>query len=76
MKIYVQAKPAAKQDKVKEVEKNEFVVSVTEPPIQGRANQAIIKLLAKHFEVSKSQVNLVLGFSSRQKIFEISMLHK
>lgn len=71
MKVNVKAKPNAREEKVKEVEPGVFEVSVKEPPLQGRANAAIAKALAEHFGVSKSQVVLASGFSSKQKVFEI-----
>jgi uncharacterized protein len=46
-------------------------VFVREPPIEGRANEAVIKCLAKHFRVSKSQVELVQGAKSKVKLFRI-----
>jgi len=51
---------------------NWLTVSVKEPPTQGQANIAIMKALAKFFGVSSFQVRLVSGFSSKQKVFEIS----
>lgn len=71
MKISVKAKPGAKEEKIEAVGENSFEVSVKEPPIQGRANIAIGKVLANYFKVANSQVRLVSGFSSKQKIFEI-----
>lgn len=50
-----------------------FVVAVKEPPRQGRANDAIAKALAKYFDTSISNVKLVSGFSSRQKVFEVKV---
>jgi uncharacterized protein YggU (UPF0235/DUF167 family) len=44
---------------------------VKEPPVGGKANDAVIKALAEYFEVSKSQVVLAKGGSSKNKIFEI-----
>jgi uncharacterized protein (TIGR00251 family) len=72
MKISVKAKPAAKEEKVEQIDDVNFTVSVKEPPVQGRANAAIAKALAQHFKVSNSQVKLVSGFASKQKIFEIN----
>lgn len=67
--------PAAKlwQEKGegKDGEKEWFKVSVKEPPMQGKANVAITKALAEYFKVSNSQVKLVSGLSSKQKVFEI-----
>lgn len=52
-------------------DKEWFKVSVKEPPIQGKANVAIAKALAEYFKVSNSQIKLVSGLSSKQKVFEI-----
>lgn len=84
MKIFVKAKPGAKEYRVDpppqklwraksadKYDKEWFKVSVKEPPTQGRANTAIGKLLAEHFKVSPSQIRLISGFSSKQKVFEI-----
>jgi uncharacterized protein len=71
MKINVKARPGAREEKIEKVGENIFEVSVKEPPVQGRANAAIIVVLAEYFGISKSQVRLVSGFSSKQKIFEI-----
>jgi uncharacterized protein len=71
MMISVKAKPGAKMEKVEKIDEVSFAVSVKEPPVQGRANAAIAKVLAEYFKVSNSQVRLVSGFSSKQKVFEI-----
>lgn len=42
------------------------------PAVDGRANDAAIKLLAKYYGVSKSRVRLLRGHTSRQKVFEIN----
>jgi len=44
---------------------------VKERPVEGRANEAIIKLLAGHFRISRSQVKLISGAVSKRKVFEI-----
>ncbi len=71
MKIFVKAKPAAKEDKVEKIDEEHFSVSVKEPPIQGRANLAIVKSLAEYFNVSPSRVKIISGFISRLKTIEI-----
>jgi uncharacterized protein (TIGR00251 family) len=50
-------------------------VSVTQAPEQGKANQAIIKLLANSLDLSKSQIMLVTGESSPHKKFLLSGLN-
>lgn len=71
MKIFVKAKPGAKIEKVEKVGENNFVVSVKEPPIKGRANQAIIKVLAEYFNVPLSDIKIVSGHTSRQKVIKV-----
>jgi len=73
MKIFVKAKPKAKEEKIEKIDETHFVVSVKEPPIKGQANMAIIKALAGYFSVPASSVSIVSGFSSKQKIIEISL---
>lgn len=72
MKISVKAKPLAKEERVEKIDELNFVVSVKEPPKDGKANEAIIKALANHLAIPSSRVRLVSGFSARQKVFEIS----
>jgi len=49
-----------------------FLVRVKEPPKEGKANRAVIKLLADYFKVSQGQITITSGFSSRNKTIEIS----
>ncbi len=70
MKIQVRVKPNSKTEKVSQ-EGDSFVVKVREPPKEGKANQAVIKLLAKHFGISQSQVRILSGLKSRSKIVEV-----
>lgn len=49
-------------------------VRLTAPPVEGAANRALIKLLAKSLGVSKSAVTIVKGETSRNKLVEIDGL--
>ncbi len=72
MKISVHIKPNSRHRE--EVVKNDddtLTVYIKAPAIEGRANAAAIKLLAKHFKVAPSKVKLVRGATSKYKIFEI-----
>jgi uncharacterized protein len=71
MKIFITAKPNAKEVKVEKIDDTHFAVAVKEPPRQGMANMAIAKALADYLGVVPSRVRLLSGFSSRQKVFEI-----
>lgn len=71
MKIFVKAKPLAKEEKIEKVNEMSFIVAVKEPPVKGKANKAIAKRLAEYFNVPSSRVVLISGFSSKNKVFEI-----
>ncbi len=71
MKINVKAKPSSREEKVEKIDENNFVVSVKEPPIKGKANDAIRNALAVYFKTSSARVKIISGYSSRNKIVEI-----
>jgi hypothetical protein len=71
VKINVKAKPNSREEKVEKIDEQNFVVSVKEPPIKGKANEAIRNALAVYFKVGSSQVKIVSGYTSRSKIIEI-----
>lgn len=75
MRIFVKTKPGARKEEIEKLDDTHYVVSVTEQPIEGRANAAILKLLADHFRVALSDVGIVSGYMSRQKVIEIKKSH-
>ena len=85
MRIIVKAKPKSKIENIELImpeqldfegnNKNLAVyrVSVKEPPINNRANEAILRLLAEFFHVSLSRVKIVSGQKARQKIVIVEL---
>lgn len=71
MHITVTAKPKKKKEYVEQISPTAYIVSVKEPPEQGRANQAIIKALAQYFHISQSDVVFVSGQTSKLKVFAV-----
>ena len=71
MKIQVKVKPNSRTEEISR-EGNNFIVKVKEPPKEGKANQAVIKLLAEHFGVPQSQVRILSGFRSKNKVLEVA----
>lgn len=72
MRIFINAKPNAREEKVEKLNDAEFIVSVKEPPVQGRANAAIVSAIARHFRIRTSQIRIVSGHTARRKIVEIT----
>ncbi len=71
MKITVRVKPNSRKNEVQKIAENQFVVSVTAPPVEGKANEKVIELLAEHFRKPKRSVTIVRGKTAREKIIEI-----
>ncbi|MBI1821335.1 MAG: DUF167 domain-containing protein [Nitrospirae bacterium] len=71
MKISVKVKPNAKTEKIGKISESEFTASVKAPPHDGKANTALIALLADYFNVPKNRITLLKGSSSKQKLIEI-----
>ncbi|MBN2585095.1 DUF167 domain-containing protein [Patescibacteria group bacterium] len=71
MKIKARVIPKAKQNKV-EATPEGYRIRVTVAPEDGKANEAVIKLLAKHLGVAKSKLRVVKGATSRDKLIELT----
>lgn len=70
MRLIIVAKPKKKQEKIVQITPDTYSVSVKEPPQNGRANDAIIKSLARYFSISPSQITLISGHTNKIKVFE------
>lgn len=71
MKISVKVKPNSKQNLVEEAGENQYTVRVKEKAIEGRANDAVIALLARYFGVPKSNITVIVGAKSRNKVLAV-----
>jgi uncharacterized protein len=56
---------------VKKISAGEYAVSVNAPAREGKANEAVIELLARHFSVPKSSIRIIRGQTTRRKLIEI-----
>jgi uncharacterized protein len=77
-RIAVRLVPRASRDEVVgfegEGESETLRVRVTAPPVEGRANAALTRLLAKRLRVARGDVRVVVGQTSRQKVVAIDGL--
>ena len=74
MKIKVKAKPNARKNEVNRLDENYYEVRVTAPPEKGKANEKIRELLAKHFNLPKSKIELVSSETYKEKVYEVDLL--
>ncbi len=72
MRIFVKVKPNAKIEKVERIDEVHLIVSVKAPPVEGKANDAVLRLLADYFKVPRGNVKIISGLSSKNKVVEIS----
>jgi hypothetical protein len=69
--LHVRVQPKARANAVKGWHGAALRVSVTAAPEDGKANRAVIDLLAETFDVAPSAINLVRGAASRDKWFRL-----
>ncbi|MEG4799540.1 DUF167 domain-containing protein [Microcoleus sp. ARI1-B5] len=69
----VKVKPNSKQQSIEEQPDGSLTVHLKSPPVDGKANQELIVLLAKKFKVPKSAIAIKSGFSSKHKLVEIAI---
>ncbi|MBL8017239.1 MAG: DUF167 domain-containing protein [Ignavibacteria bacterium] len=72
MRISVKVKPNARENSINQVGDYSFEVRVSVPPEKGKANKKVIALLSKHFHTAKSNIELISGETSKEKLFEIT----
>lgn len=70
MQIKVRVLPRARQNSIIVETDGSLRVRVTAVPDGGRANEAVIKLLAKYLGVPKSQIKIIRGETSHDKVIE------
>jgi uncharacterized protein (TIGR00251 family) len=71
MRVSVRVKPNARKNEVQRLDDNRFLISVTAPPVEGKANKKVVELLAEYFHVPKRSVTILRGVTSKEKIVEI-----
>ncbi len=72
VRVRVKAVPGARRDAIAGPLGDRLKIRVSAPPEGGRANEAIRRLLAEAFAVSKADVSIYSGPTSRDKVFEIA----
>lgn len=67
----MKAQPGAKETALGEKIGEAYKVRLAAPPVEGRANEALIRFFAQRFKVAPSAVRIVRGLSGRMKVVEI-----
>jgi hypothetical protein len=71
--VVVRVKPGSRKGPLVETDADgALTIYVPERAVEGKANEAVVKLLAKHLGVPRSRVELVSGATSRVKRFRVT----
>lgn len=63
--------PNAPRNRIERIQDDQLVVRLNSPPVEGQANKALLRLLAKTLHVAPSRLTLIQGDKSRTKIIAI-----
>ena len=73
-RLSIRLTPRASRDAIAGFEGETLRVRVTAPPVEGRANRALVRLLAKRLSLPRGAVRVVAGQASRNKVVAVDGL--
>ncbi len=71
VRVPVLVQPRASRSRLGPIHGDRIKLAITTAPVDGAANEAVIRLLAKTFGVAKRDVRIVCGLTSRAKTIEL-----
>jgi uncharacterized protein len=73
LRISVKVKPNSKNSKLEKMgDQNVWTAWLKSPPVDGKANQELVALIANHFSCKKKSVSIKQGRNGRLKLIEIT----
>ena len=76
VRISVRLKPGSKRDSIGIKDGRTVEISITSRPVEGKANEHLIKLLSKILHISKSSCKILHGSKSRSKVIAVKGLNR
>ena len=70
----IKVHPRARKDAITGEIGDALKVSLTAPPVEGKANEACIEFFAKFLKVARSSISIAAGQSSRNKVIRVAGL--
>lgn len=67
LRLHCQIQPKASRDAIVGIHNERLKIQITAPPTDGKANEHLVRFIAKTLGIAKSRVVLVAGDTSRQK---------
>lgn len=69
--LHILTQPRASKDEIIGPQGDNLKIRITAPPVEGKANQHLLRFLAKTFRVARSNITLLKGNNSRIKCLSI-----
>ncbi len=69
--IALKVVPRAKRDEIVGVEGDALKVRLTAPPVEGKANEELVKFLAKKLDVRRGDIEILHGETGRHKLVRV-----
>jgi uncharacterized protein len=70
-RVALRVQPRSRKNEIAGERAGALLVRVTAPPVDGRANDAVCRLIAKRLGVAPSRVSILRGDSSPDKLVEV-----
>ena len=70
--VQIKVKPNSRASLLEQLEDGTWLAQIKSPPVDGKANEELIAMVARHFGCRKSEVSIKAGNSSRIKLIQIS----
>ena len=70
----VRVQPRASKNEIAGIREGVVRVRLQAPPVEGAANEALVRFLADELGISSRQVRIVSGFGSRNKVVEVDIV--
>jgi uncharacterized protein (TIGR00251 family) len=71
--VTVRVRPGSSRNEIAGEKDGVLIVRVNAPPVDGKANTAVRKLLAKHYGIAPSRVEIVRGHTAREKVVRLDL---
>ena len=69
--IKVKIAPGSSKNKIIGAYNDSLKITITAPPVEGKANKKCIAYLAKYFDMAKSKIEIISGKNSKNKLIKI-----
>jgi uncharacterized protein len=71
--LQIKVKPNSRTSLLEQKEDGTWLAQIKSPPVEGKANEELLALVAKHFDCRKSAVSIKAGASARVKLVRVEL---